>query len=179
VTTDPPAARLPLVATPADALGRSIFDALAAGAGILNLHRTMAHAPALLKVSGDMAQAFRRDTMLPRALTELIVLRTAQVLECSYIWRRHLGLAHDAGVTESQIGELSAWPGSAAFTPAQKAALAFAEAAARAKPVSDAAFADLSRDFSPREIVEMTMLVGFYVSTAILIAALAVPGEPA
>jgi hypothetical protein len=59
---------------------REQFDKLAAGSGILNLHRMMAHAPALMKALGDMVLAFRRETKLPRAVAELAILRAAQVL---------------------------------------------------------------------------------------------------
>jgi AhpD family alkylhydroperoxidase len=131
------------------------------------------------EASGEMALAFRRDTELSRSLAELAVLRTAQVLDCGYIWSRHLLLARVCGVTERQIDELAHWPDSAAFTPAQKTALGFAEKAARITPVGDGDFADLRRDFTPREIVELAMLVGFYVSTAIVIKALPVPDEKA
>jgi AhpD family alkylhydroperoxidase len=171
--------RLPLVETPEDPVARELFDGLAAGSRLLNLHRMMAHAPALMKASGDLALAFRRDTMLPRDLAELVILWTAQIVDCEYVWSRHLTLARACGVTERQIEELGRWPDSAAFTRAQKAALGFAQNAAERTPVGDEAFAALRRDFSPREIVEITMLVGFYVSTAILIKALAVPPEKA
>jgi alkylhydroperoxidase family enzyme len=171
--------RLPLVETPEDPTLREQFDKLASGSGILNLHRMMAHAPALMKASGDMALAFRRDTELPRALAELAILRAARVIASDYIFRRHLPLARASGVSERQLAELEHWPDSAAFTPAQKAALGFAEKVAQRLPVEDGAFAELRRDFSSREIVELTMLVGFYVSTAIFISALAIPDEKA
>jgi alkylhydroperoxidase family enzyme len=171
--------RLPLIDNPEDPLVREQFEKLAAGSGILNLHRIMAHAPALMKASGDTAQAFRRDTVLARSLAELAILRTAQVIDCNYVWIRHLPLARECGVTERQLDQLKHWPDSAAFTPAQKAALGFAEKIAQRMPVEDGAFLELRRDFSPREIVELTMVVGFYVSTAILINALAVPDEKA
>ena len=171
--------RLPLVDAPDDPLVREQFVALASGGGILNLHRMMAHAPPLMRASGEMALAFRRDTELSRSLAELAVLRTAQVLDCAYIWSRHLSLARACGVTERQIDELAHWPESAAFTPAQKAALGFAEKAARMTPIGDSDFAWLRRDFTPREIVELAMLVGFYASTAIVIKALPVPDEKA
>jgi AhpD family alkylhydroperoxidase len=171
--------RLPLVEVPDGPFVREQFAALASGGGILNLHRMMAHSPPLMKASGEMALAFRRDTELSRLLAELAVLRTAQVLDCSYIWSRHLSLARVCGVTERQIDELAHWPDSAAFTPAQKTALGFAEKAARITPIGDDDFADLRRDFTPREIVELAMLVGFYVSTTIVIKALPVPDEKA
>jgi AhpD family alkylhydroperoxidase len=173
----PDSSRLPLVDMPLEPLARELFEKLAAAGGILNLHRMMAHAPALMQASGDMATAFRRETMLERSLAELVVLRTAQVIDCAYVWRRHVPLARDAGATAEQIAGLAAWRESGAFTPAQKAALDFAETAVRGAPVDAATFAALRGDFSPREIVELAMLVGFYVSTAIVIKTLAVPDE--
>ena len=70
----PRSPRLPLVAEPEDRVTREQFAQLAVGSGILNLHRMMAHAPALMKASGDMALAFRRDTELSRSLAELAIL---------------------------------------------------------------------------------------------------------
>jgi len=176
---DPVPPRLPLVDAPEDPLARQVFAQLASGRGILNLHRMMANAPPLMKASGDMAMTFRNDAQLARSLAEIVVLRTAQVVDCDYVWGRHIPLAHAAGVTERQIDEVGRWPDSAAFTPAQKTALGFAEKVARMAPIGADAFADLRRHFSPREIVELVFLIGFYVSTAIFIKALGVPDEPA
>ena len=171
--------RLPLVDASDDAAARELFGKLAAGGRLLNLHRMMAHAPALMKASGELAQALRRETKLARPLAELVILRIAQVTDCEYIHARHLPLARDCGVTEPQIEQLADWPHGVVFTPAQKAALRFAESAALLRPVEDAAFAQLRREFSPQEIVEIAMLAGNYVSTAIFIKALAVPAEQA
>jgi len=170
---------LPLVEIADEPLVRDQFEKLAAGSGILNLHRTMAHAPALMKASGDMALALRRDTKLPRAVAELSILRAAQVLDAPYVWARHIPLARDCGVTALQVDELASWSDSAAFTPAQKAALGFAEKAAQHLPIDESAATELRRHFTAREIVELAMVVGFYVSTAIFIKALAVPAEKA
>jgi alkylhydroperoxidase family enzyme len=122
--------------------------------------------------------AFRNDTLLPRKIVELVIMRTAQVVHAEYIWGRHVPMARACRVTEAQIAELSRFPDSTAFTPAEKAALGFAERAAQHLPIADADFAPLQQNFSPREIVEITMLVGNYVGTAILLAALSVPDEP-
>jgi alkylhydroperoxidase family enzyme len=177
VTSNTAPPLLPLVENPDDPLVREQFDKLAAASGILNLHRMMAHAPALMKASGDMALAFRRDTKLPRAIAELAILRAAQVLDAPYVWSRHVPLARDCGVTAQHMSELASWPDSPAFTPAQKAALGFAEKAVQHLPVDETAAAELRRHFTPRELVELAMVVGFYVSTAIFVKALAVPAE--
>lgn len=170
---------LPLVENPDDPLVRDAFDKLAAGTGVLNLHRMMAHAPALMKASGDMALAFRRETKLPRPIAELAILRTAQLLDAPYVWARHVPLARNCGVTAQQMNELASWPDSTAFAPPQKAALGFTEKAAQHLSPDQGAAAELRRHFTPREIVELAMVVGFYVSTAIFVKALAVPAEKA
>ncbi len=171
--------RLPLVEVPEDPLARTLLDALAAEGRLLNLHRMMAHAPTLMRASNDLALAFRRDASLSRALVELIILRTAQVVDCDYVWHRHVPMARAAAVGAGQIAALARWRDSDAFSAAERAALGFAEQAAARAPIADAVFAALRRHFSPREIVEMAMLVGTYVSTATFIHALAVPPERA
>jgi AhpD family alkylhydroperoxidase len=176
MTAKPPP-RLPLIDAPEDGLAREEFGKLASGGGILNLHRMMAHAPALMKASGGLAAAFRHAAELERDVTEIVVLRTAQIAGCDYVFRRHVPLARAAGVTDQQIGEIRHWHESSVFSSAQKAALGFAEDAARGDSADDATFALLRQYFSPREIVELTMLVGHYVSTAIFIKTLAVPDE--
>ena len=171
--------RLPLVEEPDDPLARAQFEKLAAGRGILNLHRMMAHAPAAMKASGDFAMMFRQDAKLERDIAELAVLRTAQLLDCEYVWLRHLPLAKAAGVTQRQIDEVDRSAASSAFTPAQKASLAFAERVALGSAVDDAIFKSVQQAFSPREIVELTMLIGHYVATAIFIKTLRIPDEKA
>jgi alkylhydroperoxidase family enzyme len=88
-------------------------------------------------------------------------------------------LARDCGVTARQMNALASWPDSTAFSPEQKAALGFAEKAVRQSPIDESGAAELRRHFSAREIVELAMAVGFYVSTAIFVKALAVPTEKA
>ena len=88
-------------------------------------------------------------------------------------------LARDCGVTAQQMDELASWQDSTAFSPEQKAALRFAEKAAQHVPIDQRAATELRRHFSAREIVELAMVVGFYVSTAIFIKALAVPADKA
>lgn len=178
-TAKPAPARLPLIETPDDPLAREQFEKLAAGRGILNLHRMMAYTPTLMKASGDMAVAFRHEEILSRALAEIVILRTAQVADCDYEWERHVPLARSVGVSERQIADVGRWPQSAVFNAKEKIALKYTETIARSAPVDEETFAELQRHLSAREIVAMTMLIGFYVSTAIFIKAMAIPDDNA
>ncbi len=169
---------LPLIETSDDPLVQEEFARLASGRGILNLHRMMAHAPPLMQASGNMAMALRNKTKLARSTAELAILRAAQVVDCDYVWGRHVSLARAAGVTDQQIEQIARWRDSAAFTSADRNALGFAESVAGDTRVDDEIFTAMRRDFSQQEIVELTMLIAFYVSTATFIKTLAVPEEP-
>jgi AhpD family alkylhydroperoxidase len=172
--------KLPLIEDSDDPMLRDEFARLKSARGfVLNLHRMMAHAPVFMKASGDMAMTLRHKGTLPRSLVELVILRAAQVVDCDYVWERHLSLARTGGVTDQQIAEVAQWAASKAFTPVQKTALGFAEKVARGGPVEDTTFAAMRREFSPREIVELTMQIGFYVSTATFIKTLAIPDDNA
>ena len=173
-------AKLPLIEDSDDPMLQEEFARLKAARGfVLNLHRMMAHAPEFMKASGDMAMTLRHKGTLPRSLVELVILRAAKAVDCDYVWERHLPLARAAGVTDQQIAEVEHWSDSKAFTPAQKTALGYAEKIAGGGPVDDATFASVRQEFSPREIVELTMQIGFYVSTATFIKTLAIPDDNA
>jgi 4-carboxymuconolactone decarboxylase len=169
--------QLPLVDNPDDPVVRQHFEALAAGGGVLNLHRMMAHAPVLMKASGELAMALRHRTKLPRALAEMIILRIAQVYDCDYVWVRHLPLARACGVTEQKIEALARWRDSDSFTEQEKAAIEFCEIAIHQKGIEAAHSAAFRRHFSPQEMVEIVLLAGNYVSTVIFVKTLAVPPE--
>ncbi|HKS49165.1 MAG TPA: carboxymuconolactone decarboxylase family protein [Amycolatopsis sp.] len=62
------------------------------------------------------------------ALAELIRIRVSQINGCVFCLDMHTRDARNAGETEGRIYALSAWQESPAFTPAEKAALALAEA---------------------------------------------------
>lgn len=170
--------RLPLVDEPSDPEAIAILAAIRARTGrLLNLHRMMAHAPALMKASSEMAMTLRHSLLLPRPLIELVVLRTAQVLGSDYEWQQHHGMALEAGVPPEKIDALAQWSDSTLFTPAEAAALAYAECVALGTESEPALFAELYEQFSPRELVELTLLVCHYASTARFVQALRIPLE--
>ena len=154
-TAKPAPPRLPLIEAPDDPLAREQFDKLAAGRGILNLHRMMAYAPTLMKASGDMAVAFRHDSILPRALAEVVILRTAQVADCDYEWERHVPLPVRLASPNSKSPTSAAGRKSAAFNAKEKAALKYTETIARNAPVDDQTFAELQRHLPAREIIAL------------------------
>ncbi|MFI6358404.1 carboxymuconolactone decarboxylase family protein [Streptomyces sp. NPDC050743] len=80
---------------------------------------------------------------LDRTLVELVNLRVSQINGCAYCLHVHTRAALRAGDTPDRLGVLAAWRDTELFTPAERAALALAEAttAAADAAAQDAAYA--------------------------------------
>ena len=68
----------------------------------VNLYRALGNHPALAAAWTEFANSIRHDSATPRALRELMILRTAQIARSEYEWAHHLRMARKAGVSEAQ-----------------------------------------------------------------------------
>ena len=139
----------------------------------VNLYRALANHPALVGAWTEFAQSVRADTKTPRALRELMILRSGQVQHSEYEWAQHLRMARKAGVREAQIEALWDWRTSPEFNADEKAALGLAEAVTAGK-VDDATWGAAARQFSREELVELVMVGAFYSMVARVLDALRV-----
>jgi 4-carboxymuconolactone decarboxylase len=127
----------------------------------VNLYRALGNHPALTAAWTEFANAIRHESRTPRALRELMILRTAQIAHSEYEWAHHLRMARKAGVDEAKIAALADWHGSKAFDPKERAALSLTEAV-MACNVTDAVHAEVKKQFSDAEFVELSLTAGFY-----------------
>jgi len=139
----------------------------------VNLYRALGNHPALAAAWTEFANAIRHDSRTPRALRELMILRTAQVARSEYEWAHHLRMARKAGVPEEKIAALAGWRSSAAFDERERAALALTEAV-MACNVSDEVHADVKKHFSDAEFVELSLTAGFYAMVSRMLDAMRV-----
>jgi 4-carboxymuconolactone decarboxylase len=146
------------------------------GARQINLYRSMAAAPELLEAWVDFAWALRRDCVTPRALRELMILRTAVVMRSEYEWHQHRIMAAEAGVTAERVEGLAAWQAADLYDDRERAALALTDAML-AGSVPDAVHEVLARHFTERERVELVLTAGFYAMVPRVLDALRVPVE--
>ena len=139
----------------------------------VNLYRALGNHAPLAAAWTEFANAIRHDSRTPRALRELMILRTAQVARSEYEWAHHLRMARKAGVPEAQIAALAGWRTSDAFDAKERAALALTEAV-MACDVTDDVHAEVKRHFSDAEFVELSLTAGFYAFVSRMLDALRV-----
>ncbi|MEV0174509.1 carboxymuconolactone decarboxylase family protein [Streptomyces sp. NPDC050803] len=82
---------------------------------------------ALVQTS-EAVRATAAEAGLDRATVELINLRVSQLNGCAYCLDLHTRKAVRAGESAQRLGVLAAWRDTEVFTPAERAALALAEA---------------------------------------------------
>jgi AhpD family alkylhydroperoxidase len=163
----------PLPDPPADPLVQEMFaDTRARGGEVINLHLVMAHAPAIMRARRTLANALRYEAATSRALRELAIVRTAQIVGGEYELNQHVPMALAAGLTQPQLDAVASWRASTLFDERQRALLAYVEAVAQGGDVDDATYESFARHFTPQEIVELTTIVASYYGTGLFAKAL-------
>lgn len=127
----------------------------------LEVGRALTLAPHFVDVVVGYEKAVAQTTLDPR-LHELVRYRVAQLNRCTVClaYRRT-----DNDVTEDLLAEVAGWAGSDAFTPAERAALAFTEHfCGESTAITDADVAELERLLPAGQVVELALVVGKYLA---------------
>jgi len=139
----------------------------------VKLYRALGNQPALVAAWTEFFASLRYQSTTPRALRELVILRTAQLARSEFEWAHHLAMARKAGVPEAQIEALADWRASREFDDRERAALALAEAVAACR-VSDEVHAEIRRYFGDAEYVELCLTAAAYAMVSRMLDALGV-----
>ena len=80
-----------------------IADLNAGFAGALNVYRTMAHHPDLVRAWAPLRQHIVKDTSLGPVLSEVVILRTGVRLKSDYEWAHHVTRSRALGMSDDRI----------------------------------------------------------------------------
>jgi alkylhydroperoxidase family enzyme len=130
-----------------------------------NIFRALGHAPTVTKGFSSMGSRLLNETELDVHIRELVINSISLKLHAPYEWSHHARWLLDAGGSTDELEALKSGDLSS-FGPLERACLEFAN------KVEDTSVTDADVDglrkagLSDRQIVELTMLVGFYGMTA-------------
>jgi alkylhydroperoxidase family enzyme len=88
----------------------AIVDMRDGFAGQLNVYRTMAHHPALLRAWAPLRQHLVKNTALGAERSEMVILRTGHRLGSAYEWAHHVSRARTLGFSDDRIRSIAAAP---------------------------------------------------------------------
>ena len=134
---------------------------------VANALRVAAHSPKLTQaLLGFMIPALRSEVtgVLDIRVKTLVILKTSMLNGCKYCIGHNTALGRSIGFSDEQIEAIDGdYRNSDLFTPAEKAAIAWADhLTERTYRRHPEAMGELKRHFDEAQIVEITMVCGFF-----------------
>jgi 4-carboxymuconolactone decarboxylase len=144
--------------------------------GIDNIYLYLLKHPRLFDAWSSFGGAFYTGVLPPRD-RELAVLRIQHRSGDMYDWHHHATVARHTGIEQEAIDrvredELTSW------SAHERALLAAVDDLHVASEISDANWTVLSGTYGDEQLIELTLLVGYYLGLAFAMRSLRVPLEP-
>jgi AhpD family alkylhydroperoxidase len=154
------------------AIARAI--GLATRSGPPNVFTTLGRHRRLFRRWLRFAGALMPGGTLPRAETELVILRVAHLCGSEYEWGHHERLGRRAGLSPHEIERVREGAAAGGWSPRQSTALRAADELHSSQTVSDELWGELRPLFDDKELIELCMLIGHYEMLAMTLNALRV-----
>jgi 4-carboxymuconolactone decarboxylase len=172
--------RLPLPATAAmDPAQREAAAQLIAGPrkGVYGPFVPLLRHPQLLERVGKVGESLRFEGVLDARVRELVSCAVARHVSNQFEWLMHAPLAVKAGVTAATVEALRVGARPRGLPPDEEAALDFSTELLQRNGVSEPAWTEAQALFGERGVVELTVLVGYFVMVSWLMNAAHTPAQ--
>lgn len=117
-----------------------------------------ARVPKSMRVSYEISKMMEHGFSLGKELQFLLHTHISQVNQCHFCIDIAQAMALGNGGSLEKIKKLARYRDDPAFTPAERAALAYVEEVSKTKTAGDATFEELRRHYSEEQIAEITVL---------------------
>ncbi len=144
---------------------------------ILNIFRTLAHHPKLMKrwlVFGNHILA--KSTLAPRE-RELVILRIAWLCRCGYEWGQHVVIARNSGLSDEEIERITTGPDADGWSDLERLLLRATDELHADAFISDATWSGLSAHLSTEQLIDLVFTVGQYNLVSMALNSLGVQPE--
>ncbi len=154
---------------------KEIYDKIQKnGARIINLYRTLANNPRILRDFIRLGSSLLAKTELSPKLRELAILRVARLTGSEYEWVQHYPIALETGISPRQAEVISHWKSSQDFSDIECAVLQYTDEVSQNARVKDETFRVLQQHLNSPSIVELTVAIGYWGMVARFLEALQV-----
>lgn len=136
---------------------------------VLNIFRTMAHAPKALKAFltwGNYVLSKKND--LPPREREIVILRTGFLCRSGYEWTQHAEIGRRCGLSDDEIERLKTGPG-AGWSPADAVLIQATDELHHDHFISTATWAALLAHFSQKQAMDVVFTAGQYTQVSMLL----------
>jgi alkylhydroperoxidase family enzyme len=143
-----------------------------------NLFTTLGRHRGIFRKWLRFAGALMPRGKLPRADSEILILRVAHNSSCEYEWRHHEHLGQVAGLSAEEIERVRLGPDAGGWSPRQATLLRAADELHAGRRISDGVWNELRPLLSDEQLIELCLLVGHYEMLAMTLNSLQVQPDP-
>jgi alkylhydroperoxidase family enzyme len=129
---------------------------------VLNIFRTLANHPKLLKRWSVFGNHVLFKSTLPAREREILLLRTGWNCQSEYEFGQHAAIGRDAGLTDDEIRRITEGPDAAGWSERDRTLLLAADELHADQFISDATWAALTRDWNTQQLMDIVFAVGQY-----------------
>jgi AhpD family alkylhydroperoxidase len=147
---------------------------VAMGSNPPHIFTTLARHRRLFRKWLRFAGALMPGGRLPRADTELLILRVAHNTGCEYEWHHHERIAQLSGLSAADVGRVREGAGAAGWSERQAVLLRAADELHADRKITDETWATLTGLLGEDELIELCLLVGHYEMLAMTLNSLEV-----
>lgn len=150
----------------------------AVGGAAPNVFTTLARHRGLFRRWLWFAGGLMPGGRLPRAESELVILRVAHNTGCDYEWVQHERLARGAGLSNDEIARVRNGAAAPGWTPRRALLLRAADELHADGRIGDELWSQLRAHLDEVELIELCLLVGHYEMLAMALSSLGVQPDP-
>ena len=142
--------------------------------GNLNVYRALANAEKVFTGWMEAGRAALNSPVLPVRLRELVVLRTAYLMDCRYELGQHNDIAPTAGVTKQEIKALTSESGweQLNLSDTERSVVGLTSELVTTRSVSAELFARVHNSLGSEATIEVLMVISRYAGLALMLNAL-------
>ncbi len=144
----------------------------------LNIFRTLAHHPKLLKRWLVFGTHLLAKSTLPPREREIAILRVGWLCKAGYEWGQHTQIGRSAGLSDEEIERITRGPDAEGWSDAERTVLRATDELHEDSFVSDATWAALSKHFDTQQLLDLIFTVGQYHLVSMALNTLGVQPEP-
>lgn len=127
-----------------------------------NINKMVAHAEHSARHFMRLGNSLLTQAKLDTRMRELAILRIATLCNSRYEWYQHEIIARQVGVREDQITAIRQCTDSSVFNDQEQAVLRYTEEVTLNVKSSEETYSKLAQFLNHRELVELTLTIGFY-----------------
>jgi alkylhydroperoxidase family enzyme len=146
--------------------------------GMLNIFRTLAHHPGLMKRWLVFGNHVLGKSTLPARERELVILRIGWLCRAEYEWAQHVVIGKREGLTDDEIRKIGEGPEAPGWSALDRVLLRATDELHGDACVSDATWAELAKHLNSQQLMDVVFTVGNYNLVSMALNSLGVQLDP-